>query len=77
MQRIGFYSGIQQSSFVGNAFQITTGIYDREIIAVPETETYFYAVDLLADVVQYLRRRAKRKPVDDHLPAFPTRAAAR
>ena len=49
-----------------------------EIIAVPEPETYFYAVALLCSiVVQYLRRRAKRKPVEDHLPAFATRAAAR
>jgi len=57
LQRISFYSGIDQSSFVGNAFQITSGTYNREIIAVPETETYFYALALLAGVVvQYLRR---------------------
>ena len=31
-----------------------------EIIAVPETETYFYAVALLAGVaVEYIRHRAK------------------
>jgi autotransporter-associated beta strand protein len=61
LQQIHFYSGIEQSSFIANAFQITSGTYNREIIAVPETETYFYAVALLAGVViQYLRRRAKR-----------------
>jgi hypothetical protein len=38
------------------------------IIAVPETETYLYAVALLAGVVvQYLRRRAKRR--EGHRPA--------
>ncbi|MFZ4587616.1 MAG: beta strand repeat-containing protein, partial [Terrimicrobiaceae bacterium] len=59
LQQIHFYSGIEQSSFIANAFQITSGTYNREIIAVPETETYFYAVALLAGVViQYLRRRA-------------------
>jgi hypothetical protein len=36
----------------------------------PETETYFYAVALLAGVVvQYLRRRAKRKPMEGQPPA--------
>ena len=64
LQQIHFYSGIEQSSFIANAFQITSGTYNREIIAVPETETYFYAVALLAGlVVQYLRRRARRKPL--------------
>jgi autotransporter-associated beta strand protein len=67
LNRISFYSD-SGSSFVGNAFErsfiesgFTTG---TEIIAVPETETYLYAVALLAGVViQYLRRRAKRKPL--------------
>jgi hypothetical protein len=41
-----------------------------EIIAVPETETYLYAVALLAGVViQYLRRRAKRKTLEGQPPA--------
>jgi autotransporter-associated beta strand protein len=70
LQQIHFYSGIEQSSFIANAFQITSGTYNREIIAVPETETCFYAVALLAGVVvQYLRRRAKRKPLEGHRPA--------
>jgi autotransporter-associated beta strand protein len=47
LQRISFYSGIDQSSFVGNAFQITSGTYNREIIAVPEPETWATAVLLL------------------------------
>jgi hypothetical protein len=41
-----------------------------EIIAVPETETYLYALALLAAVVvQYLRRRAKQNPLESHHPA--------
>jgi autotransporter-associated beta strand protein len=64
LAKICFYSG-NGIGFVGNAFTdsfsqsgFATG---TEIIAVPETETYFYAVALLAGVfVQYLRRRAKR-----------------
>ena len=81
LNRISFYSD-SGSSFVGNAFEqpfsqpgFATG---TEIIAVPETETYLYAVALLAGVaVQYLRRRAKRKSSEHYLPEFATRATAR
>ena len=70
LQRISFYSSSDQSSFVGNAYQITGGDFNREIIAVPETETYLYALALLAGyAVQYLRRRAKRNPLEAHPPA--------
>ena len=76
LQRISFCSDTG-SSLLGNAFQITSGTYYRRILAVPETETYFYAVVLLAGIViQYLRRCAKRKSLG-HLPEFATRAAAR
>jgi len=72
LDRISFYSG-SGSGFVGNAFEDSfsqSGFTGTEIIAVPETETYFYAVALLAGVVvQYLRRRAKRKPSQGHQPA--------
>ena len=69
LQRISFYSDTG-SSFVGNAFQITNGIYNREIIAVPETEAYVSAVALLAGIViQYLRRRSKLKSLEGHRPA--------
>ena len=64
LDRISFYSG-SGSGFVGNAFEDSfsqSGFTGTEIIAVPETETYFYAAALLAGIViQYLRRRAKRK----------------
>jgi autotransporter-associated beta strand protein len=70
LAKISFYSG-NGIGFVGNAFTdsfsqsgFATG---TEIIAVPETETYFYAVALLVGLlVQYLRRRAKRKPLEGH-----------
>jgi hypothetical protein len=72
LNRISFYSD-SGSSFVGNAFEDSfsqSGFTGTEIIAVPETETYFYAVALLAGVViQYLRRRAKRKTLEGHRPA--------
>jgi autotransporter-associated beta strand protein len=46
LQRISFFSDTG-SSFVGNAFQITSGTYNREIIAVPEPQTWVSAVLLL------------------------------
>jgi len=67
LDRISFYSG-SGSGFVGTAFEDSfsqSGFTGTEIIAVPETETYFYAVALLVGLlVQYLRRRAKRKSWD-------------
>jgi hypothetical protein len=46
------------------------GFEGHQIIAVPEPETYFSAVALLSGLVfQYLRRRAKRKPLEGHRPA--------
>ena len=69
LANISFYSD-SGNSFVGNGFEVNgfSGggsqiIGDgSQIIPVPETETYFYAVALLAGlVIQYIRRRAKRK----------------
>jgi autotransporter-associated beta strand protein len=79
LDRISFYSG-SGSGFAGTGFAegFTGSGGGTEIIAVPETETYFYAVALLTGVViQYLRRRAKQKSSEGHQPAFATRAAAR
>jgi autotransporter-associated beta strand protein len=62
LDRISFYSD-SGSSFVGNAFEVS-GFSGggTEIIAVPEPETYVYALTLLTGlIVQYIRRRAKRK----------------
>ena len=79
LANISFYSDSGTTS-IGSGFELgfTGSGGGTEIIAVPETETYFYAVALLAGlVIQYLRRRAKRKPLGRQLPAFATRATAR
>jgi len=67
---ISFYSD-SGNSFVGNGFIDSNFAGPGTlIIAVPEPETYFYAVALLAGVVvQYIRRQAKRKPLEGHRPA--------
>jgi autotransporter-associated beta strand protein len=59
LQKINFYSGIDQSSFIANAFQITSGTYNREIIAVPEPETYISGVILLLGFTFYQIRLAR------------------
>jgi autotransporter-associated beta strand protein len=73
LAKISFYSGGNNSGFIGNAFSQSfnePGFEGRQIIAVPEPETYFSAVALLSGLVfQYLRRRAKRKPLEGHRPA--------
>ena len=71
LSRISFYSD-SGSSFIGNAFEqgFTGAGGGTEIIAVPETETYLYALALLAGVViQFLRRRAKQKAWEGQPPA--------
>jgi len=42
--RISFYSGIDNSSFVGTAFQLSGGSFANEVIPVPEPETYVTAL---------------------------------
>jgi len=77
LANISFYSD-SGSSFVGNGFEqgFSPGV-GTEIIAVPEPEAFFYAVALLAGLVaQYLRRRARRKSLQNHHPEFATRAIA-
>jgi len=62
---MSFYSD-SGSSFVGNGFEqgFSPG-GGTEIIAVPEPEAFFYAAALLAGiVVQFVRRRAKRKSLE-------------
>jgi autotransporter-associated beta strand protein len=70
LANISFYSD-NGNSFVGSGFEVSGFLGGgSEIIAVPETETYLYAVALLAGVViQYLRRRAKRKTWEGQPPA--------
>jgi hypothetical protein len=77
LDRISFYSG-SGSGFAGTGFEEGFSGGGTEITAVPETETYFYAVALLAGVLfQYLRRRARRKSLQNQHPEFATHAAAR
>lgn len=47
LNRISFYSGISSSSFVGTAYQIGGGSFQREIIPVPEPSVYGVALALL------------------------------
>jgi autotransporter-associated beta strand protein len=69
LANISFYSDSGTTS-IGSGFERGFSGGGTEIIAVPETETYFYAVALLAGVVvQYLRRRAKLR--EGHRPAWP------
>ena len=78
LANISFYSDSGTTS-IGSGFERGFTGGGTEIIAAPET--YFYAVALLVAlvglVIQYLRRRAKRIPLEHHLPEFATRAAAR
>jgi autotransporter-associated beta strand protein len=70
LANISFYSD-SGNSFVGSGFEVS-GFSGggSQIIAVPETETYFYAVALLAGIVfQYIRRQAKLR--EGHRPAWP------
>ena len=79
LANISFYSDSGTTS-IGSGFELgfTGSGGGSLIIAVPEPETYFYAVALLAGIViQYLRRRARRKTSERHLPEFVTRATAR
>jgi hypothetical protein len=77
LANISFYSDSGTTS-IGSGFERGFTGAGTEIRAVPETETYFYAVALLAGlVIQFIRRRAKRKPPERQLPAFATRATAR
>ena len=69
LDRISFYSG-SGTGFSGTGFEQGFSGGGTEIIAVPETETYFYAVALLSGlVVQYIRRKSKRKALEGHRPA--------
>ena len=47
LNRISFYSGIDTSSFLGTAYQLSGGSFQNEVIPVPEAETWLAAVILL------------------------------
>jgi hypothetical protein len=62
LQRIIFYSGLDSSSLLGDAFQIQSGTFAQQIIPVPEPETYLTIVILLLGLGIYQFRSLKRKP---------------
>jgi autotransporter-associated beta strand protein len=71
LDRISFYSN-NGTSFTGEAFaQPFSGAGGgTEILAVPEPETYAYALILITGVVvHYIRRRAKQNLLQGHRPA--------
>ena len=61
LSRISFYSGISNSSFVGNGYQIMSGGFANQIIPVPEPETYAAAILLLLGTAYQLHRQRKNK----------------
>jgi autotransporter-associated beta strand protein len=59
LNRISFYSGLDNSSFVGTAFQLSGGSFNRQIIPVPEPETYATALLLLISGLWWSWRRTQ------------------
>jgi len=63
LNNIRFYSGITESSFLSTGFQIMSGSFQNEIIAVPEPETWATAILLLVGFVFYAHRKfIRRRP---------------
>jgi hypothetical protein len=60
LTRISFFSGgLGSSSFIGNGYQLSGGSFSKEVIPIPEPETYATAA-LLLGILHWLRRRASR-----------------
>jgi autotransporter-associated beta strand protein len=59
LNRISFYSGLDNSSFVGTGYQLSGGSFNNEVIPVPEPETYATALLLLLGLGLYWHRRQK------------------
>jgi hypothetical protein len=59
LDNISFYSGLDNSSFVGTGFQIIGGSFNQQIIPVPEPETYATAVLLLLGIGWWYCRQRK------------------
>jgi hypothetical protein len=58
LDRISFYSSLDNNSFLGTAYQFDSGSFANEIIPVPEPSTYIAGLILLVGtVVHFLRRR--------------------
>jgi hypothetical protein len=61
LNNISFYSGIDNSSFLGTAYQLSGGSFNNQVIPVPEPETYATALLLLLGIGIYSRREFKRR----------------
>jgi autotransporter-associated beta strand protein len=59
LSRISFYSGIDNSSFVGTAYQLSGGSFSNEVIPVPEAETCFTALLLILGCVFWILRSCR------------------
>jgi autotransporter-associated beta strand protein len=59
LDNISFYSGLDNSSFVGTGFQIIGGSFNQQIIPVPEPETYATALLLLLGLGLYFYRQRR------------------
>jgi autotransporter-associated beta strand protein len=61
LNNISFYSSLDNSSFVGTAFQLSGGSFNQQIIPVPEAETWLAASALLGGAgFAWLKRRRRR-----------------
>jgi autotransporter-associated beta strand protein len=65
LNNIRFYSGITESSFLSTGFQIMSGSFQNEIIAVPEPETWATAVVLLLAGLWFWKQQRKGKHPSD------------
>jgi autotransporter-associated beta strand protein len=68
LNNISFYSGgLGTSSFLGSGYQILGGSFNKEIIAVPEPETYATAALLLLGCAAWMWRKGRAKELPKHL----------
>jgi len=57
LNRISFYSGFSSSSFVGTGFQLSGGLFNQQIIPVPEPETWATGILLVLSSGIWLWRK--------------------
>lgn len=62
LNKISFYSGLDNSSFVGTAYQLSGGSFNNQVIPVPEAETWLAASALLGGAgFAWVKRRRSGK----------------
>jgi hypothetical protein len=57
LNRISLYSSLDNNSFLGTAYQFTSGPFANEIIPVPEPSAYIAGLILLVGTTVHLLRR--------------------